>query len=164
MPIASIDRIPPKELAGHAVLVRIDAEDDIKLRDSLPTVALASEAGARAIVATHYGLPPNAPRADALGARLSEQLGRPVGKLDDWKDEAGLAAVSHLAEGEIVLIENLAFEDGEDAGDDKPAEALGPARRDLLQRCICAVAPDQSLDRRGRQESQARGRRPRIRA
>jgi phosphoglycerate kinase len=56
---------------------------------------------------------------------LSEQLDRPVGKLDDWKDEAGLAAVSHLAEGEIVLIENLAFEDGEVAGDDKLAEALG---------------------------------------
>jgi phosphoglycerate kinase len=124
MRVASIDTIPPKELAGQAVLVRIDAEDDTKLRDSLPTLAFASEAGSRVVVATHYGLPPDAPRADALGARLSEQLGRPIGKLDDWKGEAGLAAVSHLAGGEIVLIENLAFEAGEDGADDKLAEAL----------------------------------------
>jgi phosphoglycerate kinase len=124
MKVASIDTIPPKELAGQAVLVRIDAEDETKLRDSLPTVAFASEAGLRVVVATHYGLPPNAPRADALGARLSELLGRPVGKLDGWKGEAGLAAVSHLAEGEIMMIENLTFESGEDAGDDKLADAL----------------------------------------
>src|SRR5918999_2921367 len=124
MRMASIDTVPPKELGGQAVLVRIDAEDEPKLRDSLTTLALVSEAGARVVVATHYGLPPDAPRVDALAARLTELLGRPVGKLDDWKGEAGLAAVSHLAEGEIVLIENLAFESGEEGADEKLADAL----------------------------------------
>jgi phosphoglycerate kinase len=124
MTVASIDGMSPAELAGQAVLVRIDAQDEVRMRESLPTLALVSEAGARVIVATHYGLPPDAPRVDALAARLIELLGRPVGKLDDWKGEAGLAAVSHLAEGKIMMIENLAFESGEDVGDDKLADAL----------------------------------------
>jgi phosphoglycerate kinase len=125
MTVASIDTIPPKEFSGQAVLVRIDAEDELKLRDSLSTLAFLSEAGARVIVTTHYGLPSAPPRLDVLASRLSELLGRPVGKLDEWKGEAGLRAVAHLNEGEIMMIENLAFEAGEEIGDDKLADALG---------------------------------------
>ena len=125
MTLATIDTVPPHDLAGRAVLIRIDSEDEIRLRDSLPALALAAEAGARVIVATHRGLPPAAPRVDALAAELAEQLGRPVGKLDQWHGEAGLRAVSHLSEGEIVMLENLAFEPGEAAGDDRLADALG---------------------------------------
>jgi phosphoglycerate kinase len=47
-----------------------------------------------------------------------------VGKLDPWRGEAGLRAVSHLGEGEIVMLENLAFEPGEATGDDRLADAL----------------------------------------
>ena len=122
---ASIDTIPPKELRQQPVLVRIDAEDEAKLRDSLPTLALLSEAGARVVVATHCGLRPDAPRMDAIAARLNELLGRPVGKLDEWKGEAGPRAVNRMGEGEIMMIENLAFESGEEAGDDELADALG---------------------------------------
>src|SRR5918994_3062483 len=124
MTVASIDTIPPKELEGQSVLVRIDAEDEAKLRDSLPTLALISEAGARVAVATHCGLGPDAPTADAVGVQLSEFLGRAVGKLNEWKGEAGLRAVSHLSAGEIMVIENLAFDAGEAAGDDRLADAL----------------------------------------
>jgi phosphoglycerate kinase len=125
MAVASIDTIPHQELEGQSVLVRIDAEDDTNLRRSLSTLALAAEAGARIVVATHYGLPAEAPRVDAIAARLGELLGRSVGKLDEWQGEAGLRAVSHLDAGDIVMVENLAFEPGEETGDDKLAEALG---------------------------------------
>jgi hypothetical protein len=40
MPLASIDMIPEEEPRGQSVLVRIDAEDETKLRDSLATLAL----------------------------------------------------------------------------------------------------------------------------
>jgi phosphoglycerate kinase len=56
---------------------------------------------------------------------LGELLGRPVSKLDEWQGEAGLRAVSRLGEGEIMMIENLAFEAGEEAEDDRLADALG---------------------------------------
>jgi 3-phosphoglycerate kinase len=83
MTVVSIDAMPPAELAGQSVLVRIDAEDEVKIRDSLSTLAFVSDAGAHVVVATHCGLAPDAaPRADVLAARLSELLGRPVGKLD----------------------------------------------------------------------------------
>ena len=62
---------------------------------------------------------------DAIAARLNELLGRPVGKLDEWKGEAGPRAVNRMGEGEIMMIENLAFESGEEAGDDELADALG---------------------------------------
>jgi phosphoglycerate kinase len=126
MTIASIDTIQPRDLAGQAVLIRVDAEDDLKLRDALPTLSFASQARARLVVATRIGAAHDAaPRTDAIAARLSEWLGHPVGKLDDWKGEAGLRAVSHLTEGEILMLENLAFEDGESAGADKMADELG---------------------------------------
>jgi phosphoglycerate kinase len=107
------------------VLVRIDAEDELKLRDSLSTLAFLSESRARVIVATHSGAPPDPPRLNVLASRLSELLGRSVGKLDEWKGEAGLRAVTHLDEGAIMMLENLAFEAGEEVGDDKLADALG---------------------------------------
>jgi phosphoglycerate kinase len=47
-----------------------------------------------------------------------------VGKLDEWQGEAGLRAVSRLREGEIMMIENLAFEAGEEAEDYRLADAL----------------------------------------
>ena len=105
MTVASIDAMPPAELAGQAVLVRTDARDEASMRDSLSTLEFVSDAGARVIVATHCGVAPDsAPRADAVGARLSELLERKVGKLDQWKGEAGVRAVSHLSEGEIMMI------------------------------------------------------------
>ena len=123
MTIASIDTVEPRDLAGQAVLIRVDAEDDVKLRDALPTLTFAFQARARLVVATHIGAPHDAaPRTDAIAAHLSEWLGRSVGKLDDWKGEAGLRAVSHLTEGEILMLENLAFEDGETTGADKLAD------------------------------------------
>jgi phosphoglycerate kinase len=124
MAIASIDTIQAEELRGEAVLIRIDATDEMKLHDSLPTLAFLSETGARAVVATHYGSGPHAPRLDTVAVQLGELIGRPVSKLDEWKGEAGLRAVGRLGEGEIMMLENLAFEAGEEAGDDRLADAL----------------------------------------
>ena len=124
MSLENIETFHAKQLAGQAVLVRVDAEDDVKLNDAVPTLAFACEAGARVVVATHCGLAPTAPRADAIAARLSDLLGRSVGKLDDWKGEGGQRAVNHLADGAILMLENLAFEAGEAAGDDTLADAL----------------------------------------
>jgi phosphoglycerate kinase len=124
MTVASIDGIPRKELRGQAVLVRIDAENEAKLQESLPTLEFLSESGARVVIATHSG-PWRSPHPiDAVAARLGELLGRPVNKLQEWKGEAGMRAVNRLPEGEILILENLAYEDGEDRSDDKLADAL----------------------------------------
>jgi len=125
MTVASIGMIPRKELRGQTVLVRVDAEDETKLNDSLPTLAFAAECGARLVVATHGGPWRSRHPIDAVAAWLGLFTGRPVNKLEDWKGEAGLRAVNGLDEGEILVLENLAFEDGEEIADDELADALG---------------------------------------
>src|SRR5687768_7810196 len=124
MPLLTIDAMAPEDLAARIVLVRIDGNDEFGLRDTLPTLSYVSEAKARVIIATHCGAPHHAPDVDGLVAKLSDMLGRPIGRLDDWRGEAGLRAVSHMAAGDILMMENLAFEPGDAVGDEGLAEAL----------------------------------------
>jgi phosphoglycerate kinase len=124
MPLLTIDAMAQRDLAEQVVLVRIDGNDELGLRDTLPTLSYVSEAKARVIIATHCGAPPHAPDVDGLAAQLSDMLGRSIGRLDDWRGEAGLRAVSHMAPGDILMMENLAFEPGDAAGDESLAEAL----------------------------------------
>jgi phosphoglycerate kinase len=124
MPLLTVDAMAPEDLAERIVLVRIDGNDEFGLRDTLPTLSYLSEAKARAVIATHCGTPTDEPHVDELTAKLSEMLGRPVGRLDDWRGEAGLRAVSHMAPGDILVMENLALEAGDTADDKDLAEAL----------------------------------------
>jgi phosphoglycerate kinase len=125
MTVASIETLQAKDLAGQSVLVRVDAEDDVKLHDAVPTLAFACAAGARVVVATHCGLGRDAaPPVDAIAVRLGDMLSRPIGTLEDWRGEGAQRAVSHLADGDILLLENLAYEAGETGGDDTLADAL----------------------------------------
>src|SRR5918993_1568653 len=124
MPLLTIDATAPKDLAEQSILVRIDGNDEIGLRDTLPTLSYLSEAKARVIIATHCGAPPDAPDVEELAAKLSDMLGRSICRLADWRGEAGLRAVSHMAPGDIAVIENLAGEAGDAAGDEGLAEAL----------------------------------------
>jgi phosphoglycerate kinase len=124
MTLLTIDAIPQKDLVEQAIFVRIGGNDESGLRDTLPTLSYLAEANARVIVATHCGAPPDAPHVDVLAAKLADMLGRPVGQLDQWRGEPGLRAVSHIAPGDILMMENLAFEPGDADGDESLAEAL----------------------------------------
>ena len=123
MPLLTIDAMQQKDLAEQVVLVRIDGNDELGLRDTLPTLSYVTEAKARVIIATHCGTPPDAPDVNALAANLSDMLGRSIGRLDDWRGEAGLRAVSHMAPGDVLMID-LALEAGDAAGDEGLAEVL----------------------------------------
>ena len=114
--IVSIDAIRKEQLRGQRILVRIDAGNEAKLRDALPTLAFLSQSGARIIIATHS-------LTDRIFATLISLLG-PVGTLDKWKGQAGLRAVADLRDGEIIIMKDLALEPGEEADDDDLADAL----------------------------------------
>jgi phosphoglycerate kinase len=125
MTIASIETLLAKQLTGQAVLVRIDARDELKLYDARATLTFACEAGARVVVATGCGFDREAaPQLDAVAARLSELLGRSVGKLDDWQGEGAQRAVHQLADGAVLMLGDIAHEAGETAGDDMVADRL----------------------------------------
>src|SRR4051812_37434946 len=103
MRVAGIESIPRKELREQNDLVRIDASDDARLRDSLPTITFLSESGARIVIATHSPSHTNNSQTNGsqprdIAARLTELLGGAVRKPAQWKGEAGLRAVTHMGE------------------------------------------------------------------
>ena len=121
------------ELAGKRVLIREDLNVPIKdgevtstarLRAALPTIKKAIEAGARVMVMAHLGRPTEGEptEADSLGpvARwLSGELGFEVPLIKDWLDGV------EVAEGELVVCENVRFNVGEKANDEALARKMG---------------------------------------
>lgn len=119
-------------LAGKRVLVRSDLNvpldgttitDDGRIRASVPTIKALSEAGARVVVCAHLGRPKGVGVEEKyslapVAARLQELLGRPVGFAPDTVGESATAAVAALADGDVVLLENLRFNAGETSKDE----------------------------------------------
>ncbi len=120
-------------LGGKKVLVRVDfnvpldAEGNItndrRIRGALPTLQRILDAGAAVIVVSHLGRPKGDPKKDApfrmdrAAVRLGELLGKPVHKVDEVVGPSATAAVQALKPGEVLVLENLRFHPGEQAGD-----------------------------------------------
>ena len=114
-------------LSGQRVLVRQDLNvplkdgvitSDKRIRASVPTLQYAIEAGARIMVMSHLGRPvegePDAASSLApVAQRLSELLGQPVRLITDY-----LETPPDVAEGEVVVLENVRFNAGEKADDE----------------------------------------------
>jgi phosphoglycerate kinase len=131
MSLRTIDSLG--ELAGKRVIVRCDLNvplrdgnitDDGRVRASLPTLRALIDKGARVIVISHLGRPDGAPderySLAPVARRLAELLGRPVGFAEDTVGTAAASAVARLADGDIIVLENLRFNAGEaskDAGE-----------------------------------------------
>ncbi len=116
-------------VAGKRVLVRVDfnvplkegaVSDDTRIRAALPTLNYLLEKGAALILCSHLGRPKGADPAfamDAVAARLSELLGRPVQKVDAVVGPEVQAAAKALQPGQVLLLENTRFEAGEKKND-----------------------------------------------
>ena len=126
MTLRTIDTLGP--LAGRTVIVRCDLNvpltdaqitDDGRIRASLPTLNLLIQAGARVVVVSHLGRPNGAPDAKyslaPVAQRLSELLGKAVTFASDTVGSSAAEAVGGLADGDVVLLENLRFNGGETA-------------------------------------------------
>ncbi len=128
------------DLRGKRVLVRVDfnvpldahgaVADDRRIRAALPTIRHILDAGASAILMSHLGRPKGDPKKDAglrmdrVAERLAQLLGRPVKKVNESAGPESEAAARALRPGEVLLLENLRFNPGEQAGDPAFARAL----------------------------------------
>ncbi len=119
------------DLTGKRVLVRSDLNvpldgttitDDGRIRASVPTIQQLSDAGARVVVTAHLGRPGGSPdprfSLGPVAARLSELLGRPVAFATDTVGASASETVAGLGDGDVAVLENVRFNDGETSKDD----------------------------------------------
>ncbi|MCS7307472.1 MAG: phosphoglycerate kinase, partial [Aquificaceae bacterium] len=125
------------ELRGKRVLVRVDynvpmdelgnIEDDTRIRASLSTLQYLLDAKAKVILMSHLGRPKTKDEKFSLAPvakRLSRYLNREVKFLPDCVGEQVESEVKNMQEGEVVLLENLRFYEGESKGNEEFAKAL----------------------------------------
>jgi 3-phosphoglycerate kinase len=125
------------DVKGKRLLVRVDFNvplrdgkitDDTRLRESLPTIQYLIENNAKIILMSHLGRPKGKVseelRMDVVAERLSQLLHRDIEKVNDCVGEDVKTVANALHEGDILMLENLRFHQGEEANDEVFAEQL----------------------------------------
>lgn len=126
------------DLKGRRVFVRVDFNvplkngvigDDTRIRESLPTIQYALDAGARVVVlASHLGRPKGTPNPEMslrpVAARLGELLGTAVVFVNDCVGPEAERAVQSAPSSGVVLLENLRFHPEEEKNDPAFARTL----------------------------------------
>ena len=122
----AIIKMTDLELAGKRVLIREDLNvpvkdgkvtSDARLKAALPTLKLALEAGAKVIVMSHLGRPTEGEYADEFSMQpvvnyLNDALECDVRLARDYLDGV------EVADGELVVLENVRFNKGEKKNDE----------------------------------------------
>ena len=103
--------------------------DDTRIKETLPTIKYALEAGASTVVlASHLGRPKGKPNLEMslrpVAQRTGQLLGRSVAFADDCIGPAASQAVSSAPPNSVVLLENLRFHPEEEKNDARFAEQL----------------------------------------
>ena len=125
------------ELAGRRVFLRVDLNvpiedgrvaDSTRIEESLATIRLVREAGGRVILASHLGRPGGKVSPELslapVAAELSRLLDTEVTMAEDCVGSELRQSIEDLADGEVLLLENLRFHAGEEANDRDFAAAL----------------------------------------
>ncbi len=125
------------DLTGKRVFIRVDfnvplesghVSDDTRIRETLPTLRLAIERGARLVLASHLGRPKGKvdPKYSLVpvAAKLSEMLGKPVAFASDCVGADTEAKSKALRNGEVLLLENVRYHPQEEANDPEFSKQL----------------------------------------
>lgn len=118
----SVGDLTDAELKGKRVLVRCDLNvpldgktitDDTRIRASVPTIKYLMDKGAKVLLSSHLGRPKDGPddkfSLAPCAVRMSELLGKPVVMAPDCIGDGVAALVAKMADGDVMLLENVRF-------------------------------------------------------
>ncbi|MEK6645884.1 MAG: phosphoglycerate kinase [Candidatus Firestonebacteria bacterium] len=126
------------DLKGKKVLVRVDFNvpiddnlnitDDIRIRESLPTIKYILSNGGKAILVSHLGRPDGKVveklRMAPVAKRLEELLGKKIFYVKGCIGEEVKKTISLMKDGDCVLLENVRFYKEEEENDLNFAKSL----------------------------------------
>ncbi|MCK5697659.1 MAG: phosphoglycerate kinase [Gammaproteobacteria bacterium] len=127
----SVIKMSDLDLSGKRVLIRQDlnvpikdgkVSSDKRIRASLPTIELALKAGAKVLVMSHLGRPTEGEYNEEfsmapVATHISGLMGKEVRLIKDYLDTD-----IDVADGEVVLLENVRFNVGEKKNEEKLAK------------------------------------------
>jgi phosphoglycerate kinase len=106
--------------------------DDIRIRESLPTIKYLTDHGAKVIIAAHLGRPDGkvAPEASLkpVAERLGQLLGKKVPLAPDCVGPEVKKMVDALKPGDVLLLENARFHKEEEEKKNKETKKFSPER------------------------------------
>ena len=133
----SLASLSAADISGKRALVRVDFNvpvddqgnitDDTRIRAALPTIQDLTQKGAKVILTSHFGRPKGVDeklRLTPVAKRLSELLGQEVVKTDDCIGDDVATKVGALANGQVLLLENVRFYKEEEKNDPEFAQKL----------------------------------------
>jgi phosphoglycerate kinase len=146
MALKSLSDLLSEGVEGRGVLVRSDlnvpVDDDGNISDpgriiaSVPTLKALADAGAKVVVTAHLGRPKGGPDPKfslaPVAKALSEHLGRHVQLAGDVVGTDALARAEGLTDGDVLLLENIRFDERETSKDDAERVKLAKALVELV--------------------------------
>ena len=127
------------DLKNKKVIIRCDfnvpikegiIKDDNRIKESIPTINIVKEKGAKIILMSHLGRvetieDKKGKSLEPIAKRLSELLNQEVIFINETRGKKLEQAISNLKPGEILLMENTRFEDIEGKKESKNDPELG---------------------------------------
>lgn len=128
----AIIKMTDLDLAGKRVFIRADLNvpvkdgkvtSDARITASMATIEFALNAGAKVMVTSHLGRPEEGVYSEENSLKpvaevISAKLGKPVRLIKDW-----VSGGFNVSDGEVVLLENCRFNQGEKKNLDATAQA-----------------------------------------
>jgi phosphoglycerate kinase len=126
------------DLKGKRVFIRVDFNvplddnlmitDDRRVRSALPTINFCIDEGAKVILASHLGRPKGKPDSKyslaLVAKRLQRLLNKEVAFSSDCVGEEAQNSVARMRPGDVLVLENLRFHEGEEKNEEEFSKQL----------------------------------------